>query len=235
MQSAGSFAHTRWSIVLHGTTGQTAGAEDPLLTLARAYSFPIYACFRRCGHAPAIAIDLCRLFLRELAQPAATRPAQGQSLRAYLWSRLNRLLGQDWRGKLAAGDGDHWTPPSDLEPRYQAEVAQLASPEQAYQRAFAVELLAHALQRLHTEAAQTGHLPMYQALCEFIARDPAPGVLENIGQRLHMQPIALVVALKRLRQRLREIAGGELADTVADTQDLAREQTILYAALRDRP
>jgi hypothetical protein len=41
--------------------------------------------------------------------------------------------------------------------------------------------------------------------------------------------------LKRLRQRLRELAGRELADTVASPDDLAAEQAALLAVLRDPP
>jgi len=42
-----------------------------------------------------------------------------------------------------------------------------------------------------------------------------------------------VLALKRLRQRFRELAGQELADTVTSPEDLANEQAALHAALRD--
>jgi hypothetical protein len=40
------------------------------------------------------------------------------------------------------------------------------------------------------------------------------------------------VALKRLRQRFRELVGEELADTVTSSDDLAAEQQALHAVLR---
>jgi hypothetical protein len=125
------------------------------------------------------------------------------------------------------------TPPADLETRNQRDNAQAASPEQAYQRSFAFEVLARALRRLHSEARQTGHLEMYEALQQYLSRDPVAGEYEAIAKRLHSPPLALVLALKRLRQRFRELAGQELADTVTSPEDLANEQAALHAALRD--
>jgi hypothetical protein len=43
----------------------------------------------------------------------------------------------------------------------------------------------------------------------------------------------LIVALKRLRQRFRELVGQELADTVTSTEDLASEQAALHAVLSE--
>jgi len=60
-----------------------------------------------------------------------------------------------------------------------------------------------------------------------------PGEYEQIGKQLHTPPLALVLALKRLRQRFRELASQELADTVTTAEDLANEQAALHAALRD--
>ena len=43
------------------------------------------------------------------------------------------------------------------------------------------------------------------------------------------------IAVKRLRQRYRELADAELAETVASSQDLEVERAALHAALRDMP
>ena len=61
-----------------------------------------------------------------------------------------------------------------------------------------------------------------------------PGDFELLASRLGRRPLALVVALKRLRQRLRELAGEELADTVCSAEDLAAEQATLLEVLRER-
>jgi hypothetical protein len=43
----------------------------------------------------------------------------------------------------------------------------------------------------------------------------------------------IVMALKRLRQRFRELIDSELADTVASADELLAEQQALYAVLRE--
>ena len=102
-----------------------------------------------------------------------------------------------------------------------------------YQRSFALEVLARAFGRLREEALQMGNLDMYEALQPFVAVEPAPREYEQIAERLHRRPLALVVALKRLRQRFREVIVEELADTVASADELRAEQQALHAALRD--
>jgi hypothetical protein len=76
---------------------------------------------------------------------------------------------------------------------------------------------------------------MFEALKPYLSQDPVPGEYEAIAQRLRIRPMALTLALKRLRQRLRDLAGRELADTVASPDDLAAEQAALLAVLRGAP
>jgi RNA polymerase sigma-70 factor (ECF subfamily) len=233
LSSQDRFAATRWSQVLRAAGSATAGDEDALTELAQRYCYPVYAYVRRCGHEPAIAGEITGVFLREITVHAGAAQAQ-RHFRRYLFERLNTFLGGNWR-KIeaeAARDDAVFLVPPDLEARYQRDAAGATSPEIAFQRAFALEVLARALQRLQGEAEQTGHQVMYQALQEFIALEPAPGVMEALGARLSLPPLALVVALKRLRQRFRELAALELADTVTTGSDLSIEQGNLHSVLR---
>lgn len=234
MHSQDRFATTRWSMVMQSVAG-TVVDGGALGDLARRYWYPLYAYVRRCGHAPGIAQDISRVFLREFSRmdTPPDGPESGQRLRDYLLDRLHRFLGEDWRGAVASDPEDaNLPPPPDLEARYQRDTDADASPDEAYERAFALEVLSRALRRLQAEATQTGHRPMYETLREFLAAEPPPGMLDALGQRLGIPPLALLVALKRLRQRLRELATQELADTVASADDLVAEQVALNGALR---
>jgi RNA polymerase sigma-70 factor (ECF subfamily) len=154
--------------------------------------------------------------------------------RRYLLDQLNVFLGGDWR-EAVEGKRDDFAAPGDLEARFQRENAAAPSPEQAYQRSFAFEIIARALKRLRSEARQTGHLEMYEALEGNLVRDPAAGEYEAMAERLHSRPLTLAVALKRLRQRFRELVGEELADTVTSADELATEQAALHDVLRATP
>ena len=118
-----------------------------------------------------------------------------------------------------------------LEERYQHDLVDALTPERGYERAFALQVLHRTLRRLRSEAAQTGHLGMYDKLEPYLGRDPAPGEYEFIAAGLRTRPLTLVMALKRLRQRFRELAAEELVDTVASAEDLVTEQDALLAVL----
>ena len=239
------FSTTRWSVVMQLAAASSSDAQGALTELTQRYWYPVYAYVRRCGHVPAMAQDITSSFLHHLLQhfragnmheggrhDGSRLAAQGH-FRRYLLERLNTFLAGDWRETVAAEDATELgLPPSDLEQRYLRDNASANSPEQAYQRSFALEVLGRAFKRLRKEARQTGHLAMYEALEPFLGNDPQAGVYEALARQLNSRPLALVVALKRLRQRFRELVGEELADTVTSADDLAAEQQALHAILR---
>jgi RNA polymerase sigma-70 factor (ECF subfamily) len=72
---------------------------------------------------------------------------------------------------------------------------------------------------------------MCEALEPYLTREPLPGQYDELSHKLAIRPLALVMALKRLRQRFRELVREELADTVTTAEELAAEQQALLAAL----
>lgn len=235
-RSYDQFATTRWSVVMQMASSPAAGARGALTELAHRYWYPVYAYVRRCGHEPEIAQGIARSFLLHLLHLfRAGRPAAAKGhFRQFLLTELNTFLAGDWREAIEEdATVDLPLPPPDLELRYQRDNTQVTSPEQAYQRSFALEVLARAFKRLRSEARKTGHLDMYEGLEPFLGNDPPPGVYEELARKLQSRPLALVVALKRLRQRFRELVGQELADTVTSAEDLAAEQQALHAVLSE--
>lgn len=235
--SRNDFANTRWSVVMHQAANDSNTDHGALAELAQRFWYPVYAYVRRCGHAPDIARDITRNFVRQLSiqfDGGDQRPAPGH-FRRFLLGELNVFLAGDWRASIAREDSAPLVPPADLEDRNLRDNSTAPSPEAAYQRSFAMEVLERALHKLKAEARQAGHHEMFDALQPYLSQDPVAGEYELIAQRLHMRPMALAIALKRLRQRLRELAGRELADTVASPDDLAAEQAALLSVLRNPP
>ncbi|MEO6968687.1 MAG: hypothetical protein ABI132_09605 [Rhodanobacteraceae bacterium] len=229
------FATTRWSLVRQLDSPRASDARNALAELALHYWYPIYAYVRQCGHAPAAAQDITRTFLQQLIRQFRADPTPPRSqFRAYLLARLHAFLAGPWHELIDADTSELGPVPADLEERTRREHAESESPEQAYQRSFALAMLAGGFKRLRKEAVQTGHLDMYEALEPYLARDPAPGQYQELAQRLGSRPLALVVALKRLRQRFRELIAEELADTVATPEEMLTEQRAMLAALDAR-
>jgi len=228
-RSPDRFATTRWSMVMRRATLESGNARDALGELARRYWYPVFVYMRRCGHAPAAAENLARVFLQQLlvAAPEHAGNTEQGPYRSYLLTRLYAFLASD---SHEAAD-TALEVPADLEARYRQDRLDLLSPEQSYQRAFALQVLTSTLRRLGNEARQTGHAAMYELLEPFLARDVAPGEFEFVAARLHCRPLTVVVALKRLRQRFAELAAEELVDTVTCAADLASEQAALLVIL----
>ncbi|HEY0179680.1 MAG TPA: hypothetical protein VGC30_08615 [Dokdonella sp.] len=231
-----AFPITRWSMVTQVFAAGERAPLDALDELGRRYRYAVYAYVRCCGHAPAIALGITQSFLHHLKRDfdatGRLRPNDRERFRRYLLERLHGWLADD--GRRAHDDGGDEPPPprDDFEARYARDGASFTSPEQAFQRGFALEVLVRAFERLRAEVRQTGHLDMYDALAPFIACDPPPGQYEEVAQALRTRPLAVVVALKRLRQRLRELANEELADTVSSAEELADEQRTLLSVLQ---
>ncbi|HEX5961795.1 MAG TPA: hypothetical protein VFY97_11190 [Rhodanobacteraceae bacterium] len=226
------FTRTRWSMVRRLQETRAGDSREALTELAVRYWYPVYAYVRRCGHAQEIAQDITQAFLQQVAADLrGNQSAPRDRFRNWLLVRLNMFLGGEWDDLAAGGQVAGAPPLAELESRSRGEHAADSSPEQAYQRSFALEVISHGIKRLRAEARQTGHLDMCEALEPFLARDPLPGQYDELGRKLGIRPLALVIALKRLRQRFRELARQELADTVASAEELEAEQRALIGAL----
>jgi RNA polymerase sigma-70 factor (ECF subfamily) len=229
------FDNTHWSMVMQAATPRATDARDALIQLCLRFWYPIYAYVRQCGHSPTVANDITHSFLQHLFRhfrEQGTAQAQGR-FRQYLLARLHEFLSSDWRGAAAEPVAELADPPHDLELRNQRDNTAARSPEQAYQQSFALELLARALKALREEARETGRMDMFEALETYLAQDPTAAETTDLAQRLKTRPLAVAVAMKRLRQRFRELIDLELADTVASAEELLTEQQALYAVLRE--
>jgi len=229
-----AFQATRWSLVAALKNAAPADAQRSLVELCQGYWYPIYAYIRRCGHAPEIAYDIAQAFFSRLVgEIRAADPRTHGRFRTFLLARLNRFLAEDWRSERVI-ESDLVRAPDDLdalEQRHQREQFPDATPELAFQRGFALEVLGRSVRRLRREADEGGRLDMFEKLEPYLATDPQPGQYEELGVALRTRPLALVMAIKRLRSRFRELVEEELAETVASPEHLDAERGALLEIL----
>jgi RNA polymerase sigma-70 factor (ECF subfamily) len=245
------FQTTRWSLVAaldHAGDApgvrplSSAPARQRLLELCLRYWYPVYVYQRRSGHGAQAAQALAARFYDTLLQRRGSGASRGHDgrFRTFLLAELHRFLAED---ALAAGPSGHATSPAlapdlpvpplaQLEARRQREGDAGGSPELALRRGFALEVIAQAMHRIEVEAREAGRLPMFSALQPYLASDPVPGIYADIAQRLDVSPLFLSLALKRLRERFRELVDDELAQTVASAAALEEERRSLHAALQ---
>jgi hypothetical protein len=226
-----SFATTRWSTVMRVRSGAEPASGAALAELGQRYRYPVYAYLRNLGRTPRDAAGCADAFLDALAASALCGDAELREaqFRRFLLQRLKAWIAA--RVPLEPRPG----PSADddaLESRYLRNGLATEEPARAFERAFALEVLARALSRLQAEASETGHADMYAELVPWLPADPPPDRIDAIARAIASRPLTVVVALKRLRQRLRELVGQELADTVVSARDFAAEQHTLFEVLQ---
>lgn len=227
----GAFPTTRWSLILAGRD-DPAASRSALEHLCKAYRAPVLACIRRRMGGHAEAEDLTQAFFTALIErriEEVADPARGR-FRSLLLTALLRWLAnaEEHRRALRRGGG---VPPSTL-----ADAAVLADPstvdpELAFQRDWAITVLTRALAALRRETAAAGRTALFDALREHLIEAPDAADYARIGERFGMRRNTVAVAVHRLRQRLRACVRAELAETVANEDQIDAEMESLRLAL----
>ena len=225
------FAITRWSL------GAAASeAQQPLTELCLNYWYPVYAQARRRGLPPDHAQRMTQAFFETLVDDrlAQVRADPPPRFRTWLQEELQRFLDHAAHAPAGIATPSLLAPlPIELlEKRFEADCHPEESVEQGFNRRFALEVLGRAVNRLRREAQQAGRERMFACLGPYLVREPTSAEYERMVAELQSQPLALVVALKRLRQRYRELVDDELAQTVRNVDALEAERAALHAAMR---
>jgi RNA polymerase sigma-70 factor (ECF subfamily) len=204
--------------------------------LCENYWFPLYAFVRRTGYSVEDAQDLTQeFFARLLVQRFFTKADRRKGkFRSFLLAALKHFLADQWDRAHARKRGGTETVISfdslDAETRYRLEPAQGLTPEKMFEKQWALSLLEHVLSRLHAEMAAEGKSALFEAL-----KDTLTGVRSityaAIGAKLGMTEGAVKVAVHRMRRRYRDLLRAEIAETVANPDEIGDEIRYLLSCL----
>lgn len=232
-----SFATTHWSVVLATRDVEPDRARQALERLCATYWYPVYACVRRFGKDHAEAEDITQGFFERILsrqafqqlEPAKTR------LRSFLWVALRHYLvdvHDHQHRQMRAGD---FRPLSldamSARQRYQCDPVERWTPEQLFERRWALALIDAALARLKTETAATRSGHLFAELEGYILGDKDGQTHAELAQRLGMSPGSVRVTVMRLRRRFAQLCGEEVAHTVDDPAEIEDELNHLLRVL----
>ena len=226
----GGFATTRWSLILQARDVGASG-RGALDQLCRNYREPVAAYIRHHGANSSEVEDLAQaFFLHFLERDLHVRadPLRG-SFRPFLLTALRNFLRSEAATAAAAKRGRAQTVHGDE--CLQSIASEADGPERAFDRAWAMAVLRHALDGLRQECVHAGKQDLFAALRPYLVEPPDAGDYARLAATLGMTPNTIAVAVKRLRLRLRERIREELSQTVADAQSLAGELELLRGAL----
>ncbi len=222
------FPNTKWSLVLGSGRGSPAG-EAALAELCQAYWLPLYTFARRSGHAPADAEDLVQGFLSKAVVDELFSRADVERgrLRTFLLTAFRRYS-KDVRAMANAGKRGGGLVVSldgiEAEQWYAAGASDAGtSPEEAYDRQWALTLLERACDRLSRDFAERGKGAVFEALRPFLTTPANASDYASVGSRLGMKPDTVKVSVHRLRSRFGALLREEVRETHADDGDVDAE------------
>jgi RNA polymerase sigma factor (sigma-70 family) len=230
------FATTHWTVVLAAGKHSTPQSDGALEELCRTYWFPLYAYVRRRGYTKEDAEDSVQAFFaRFLAKNyLAGLSAERGRFRAFLLASLKHFLINEWKKsqRLKRGSGEialslDW---QTADTKFQVAATNEPSPDKAFDREWALALLAKVIERLQKECEADGKAKLFERLKIFLTADKTGTAQAEAAKALGMEEGTVRVAIHRLRKRYRELLRAEIAQTLADAADVDEEMRALFGA-----
>ncbi len=230
------FATTHWSVVVSAGQRHTPQSDHALEELCRTYWFPLYAYVRRRGYSKEDAEDLTQtFFVRFLAKNYLEGlSAERGRFRAFLLASLKHFLANEWDKSQRQKRGGGVTLLSldwqTADTQFQIAAANEPSPEKAFDREWALALLACVIERLRAECAAENHARLFEVLIVFLTVGKSAISYNQAAAELRISEGAVRVAVHRLRRRYREVLREEITQTLSDPANVAEEMQALFSA-----
>ena len=231
------FATTHWSVVLKAGRADTTHAREALAKLCQTYWYPLYAYVRRRGNSPHDAQDLTQGFFERLLAGGWVNDADQTRgrFRTFLLTAMSRFLSGEWdkqRAQKRGGNVIHLPLQLDTgETRYGHEPVDNSTPEQYFERRWALTLLDAVLHRLQAEYEREGRGDLFAELRSTLVGGREHQPYAALSAKLEMNEGAVKVAAHRLRKRYRHLLREEIAETMAESEDVDEELRHLFAVL----
>jgi RNA polymerase sigma-70 factor (ECF subfamily) len=230
------FATTHWTVVLAAGKRSTPQSDGALEELCHTYWFPLYAYVRRRGQTKENAEDLTQAFF---ARFLAKNYLEGLSaergrFRAFLLASLKHFLINEWkksqRQKRGCGEATLSLDWQTADTKFQVAATNEPSPDKAFDREWALALLAKVIERLQKECEAGGKAKLFEQMKIFLTTGKDGTAQAEVAKALDMEEGAVRVAIHRLRKRYRELLRDEIAQTLSDAADVDEEMRALFGA-----
>lgn len=211
-------------------------AARALEELCRTYWFPLYAYIRRRGHGKEDAEDLTQAFFARLLGKNffAGLDSEKGKFRAFLLASLKHFLANEHdkaqAKKRGGGNANLSLDWQTADTKFQVADVNEPSPDKAFDREWALALLARVIERLRAECSADGKAKLFEQLKTFLMAGQAETAQRDVANSLGMEEGAVRVAVHRLRKRYRQLLRDEVANTLADTAMVDEEMRALFGA-----
>ena len=229
----GDFRTTRWTQVSRAKADSPEG-HRALTELCTAYYEPVATFLRHDLRDADAARELAHdFFAHMLAGGTIDRAGQERGrFRSYLLGAVKHFLAhqREARRRLKRGGGVQNISLNETE-ACSVPDAGVLSPDAAFDRQWALTVVAHALAALRRECAAEGRADFFELVKPWLTGDAAHGDQAALAAGCGLNANALKVAVHRLKRRFRQLLKAEVAGTLDDPALVEAEMRALFAAL----
>jgi DNA-directed RNA polymerase specialized sigma24 family protein len=235
--SRADFCTTRWTRVCLAKADSEDGRRA-LADLCDAYYEPLVAYLGSVLRDADAAREMSHAFFADMLGGGTIHtadPGRGR-FRFYLLGAVKHFLAHHREAETRQKRGGGVAPLSlDAElpgsPVLEVPASARLSPEAAYDRQWAITVLARAMTALSGECAAGGKAALLERLRPSLLGEAEHGDLTVAAAALGMSTAAVKVAVHRLRQRFRQCVKAEVAGTLGDSAAVEDEMRSLFNAL----
>ena len=223
------FATTSWTKVVAARTNASTESRQALEVLCRTYWYPIYAFVRRLGHDADEARDLTQGYFAELLEKDYLDdydPSRGLFrvfLKASIKNFLSKQREKDKSWKRGGRTNLLSLDAPDVEGRYRHEPVDRMTPEEIFERRWALTVLERALGQLRREHEDGGRSREFARLEGFLTGQETKTPYREVAVELGTSESAVKTTVHRLRERFGEVLRIEIAETVSSPDQVDDE------------
>ena len=181
------------------------------------------------GYDRSTAQDLTQGFFAQLLEKKYLKEADPERgrFRAFLITSLKHYVANEWDKERAQKRGGGQTLLSldfdNAEGLYQLEPADEITPEEIYNRRWALTQVERAINELREEMIKMGHPERCEALKGFLTGESEETPYAQVAESLGLNEGAVRTAVHRMRRRFGALLREQVAQTLADEQDVDGE------------
>lgn len=230
-----AFHTTRWTRVCLAKS-DTDDGRTALADLCAAYYEPVVA-FLRCELRDADAArEMSHAFFAEMLEGGTIKTAEREQgrFRSYLLGAVKHFLSHQREAAQRLKRGGGAVPVSldeDASAMRAIPDGRQLSPDAAFDRQWALTVLARALEIVKAECVADGRADFFDRVKPWLTGEAAHGDQAALANACGMSPDALKMAIHRLKRRFRDCVKAEIAGTLDDLANVDAEMQQLFAAL----
>jgi RNA polymerase sigma-70 factor (ECF subfamily) len=244
--NGGRFATTRWSLILSSTDGEgeEGQAREALAQLCRIYWRPILAFICRQGNALEDAQDLTQEFFlmilkgdllqRANADRGRFRSLLLTSLKNFLIDSHAKAHARKRGGDVQFVSWDEWMAEAPSRLAIPAVALESWPAERIFDVRWAATVAEQALRRLQEECESRGRRRVFDVLSPALTADREDVSYEKLARELGVGAAEIKRLLHQLRRRYRQLLRAEVAETIAQPEEVDDELHYLVTALAAR-